>query len=129
VVEIDKVFWQPGLAPLPRDEWVAVQQRLIGEKEWILDGDLGPYDAVDVRLRAADTIVFLDFSFARCAWRAFRRSRGRADFWVWLWQYRRKSRPLLMGAIAHHAPGATLYVLRTPKELARFLAEVTSAGG
>jgi adenylate kinase family enzyme len=121
VVELDKVFWQPGLAAMPRDEWVSVQQRLIGEKDWILDGDLGPYDAVEVRLRAADTILFLDFSFARCAWRAFRRSRERADFWVWLWQYRRRSRPLLMEAIAAHAPGATLHVLRSPKEVAGFL--------
>jgi hypothetical protein len=27
-----------------------------------MDGDLGPYDAIEVRLRAADTIIFLDFS-------------------------------------------------------------------
>ena len=34
-----------------------------------MDGDLGPYDVLDVRLQAADTVVFLDFSPARCAWR------------------------------------------------------------
>lgn len=106
---------------MPRDRWVEVQRKLIAEDGWILDGDLGPYDAVEVRLRAADSIIFLDFSFARCAWRAFRRSRERADFWVWLWQYRRKSRPLLMEAIANHAPNATLHVLRNPKAVARFL--------
>jgi hypothetical protein len=49
-----------------------------------MDGDLGSYDVVDVRLRVADTIVFLDFSRLRCAWRAFRRLRERADFWHWL---------------------------------------------
>ena len=80
VVEIDKIFWQPGLAAMPRDRWIAVQRALIEEQGWILDGDLGPYDAVEVRLRAVDTIVFLDFSLARCAWQAFRRSRERADF-------------------------------------------------
>lgn len=128
VVEIDKVFWQPGLAAMPRDQWVAVQQKLVAENEWILDGDLGPYDAVEVRLRAADTVIFLDFSLVRCAWRAFRRSRERADFWLWLWQYRRKSRPLLMEAIANSAAGATLLVLRNPEEVMRFLAAVAPGG-
>ncbi len=122
VVEIDKVFWQPGLAAMARDQWVAVQQKLVAEKGWILDGDLGPYDAVEVRLRAADAVIFLDFSLARCAWRAFRRSRERADFWLWLWRYRRKSRPMLMEAIRNCAAGATVHVLRTPGEVARFLA-------
>lgn len=65
-----------------------------------MDGDLGPYDVIDVRLQAADTIVFLDFSPARCAWRAIRRSRERPDFWWWLLTYRRRSRPLLLQAIA-----------------------------
>ena len=37
-----------------------------------MDGDLGPYDVLDVRLQAADTVVFLDFSPLRCAWRALR---------------------------------------------------------
>jgi len=58
-----------------------------------MDGDLGPYDVLDVRLRAADTIVFLDFSPVRCAWRAIRRSREHADFWRWLFTYRRLVSP------------------------------------
>ena len=52
----------------------------------------------------ADTIVVLDFSLPRCAWRAFRRSRERADFWLWVLAWRRRSRPALLRAIALHAP-------------------------
>src|SRR5258708_1980678 len=54
---------------------------------WIMDGDLGPYDVVEVRLRAADTVTFLDFSFLCCARRAIRRSRERIDFWWWILAY------------------------------------------
>jgi adenylate kinase family enzyme len=122
VVELDKVFWLPGLVATPRDQWVEVQQRLVAGDAWIMDGDLGPYDAVEVRLRAADTIIFLDFSLVRCAWRAVRRSRERADFWLWLLRYRRQSRPVLMEAIADHAAKATVHVLRSPGALRRFLA-------
>jgi adenylate kinase family enzyme len=81
VIELDKVFWRPGLVATPRDQWVVVQKKLVAEEKWIMDGDLGPHDAVEIRLRAADTILFLDFSFVRCGWHAVRRSRERADFW------------------------------------------------
>src|SRR5271168_962917 len=81
VIELDKLFWRPGLIATPRDQWVLLQEKLVAADSWILDGDLGSYDAPEVRLRAADTIIFLDFSVVRCVWRALRRSRERADFW------------------------------------------------
>jgi adenylate kinase family enzyme len=126
VVEVDKIFWQPGLVVTPREQWVAMQEKLVAGEHWIMDGDLGPYDAVEVRLRAADTIIFLDFSLVRCAWRAIRRSRERADFWRWLLAYRYQSRPILRAAIANHAPNAVLHVFRSPKALGRFLAEAAA---
>jgi nicotinamide riboside kinase len=123
VIELDKLFWRPGLVATPRDQWVAIQHDLAGHESWIMDGDLGPYDVLDIRLQAADTIVFLDFSPLRCAWRAIRRSRERADFWRWLFTYRRHSRPLVLEAIAAHAGYAGIYVLPTPRTVRRFLAQ------
>jgi adenylate kinase family enzyme len=122
VTELDQVFWRPGLAATPKEEWAAVQAELVARPAWILDGDLGPYDVIEVRLRAADTVVFLDFSLVRCAWRAIRRSRENAGFWRWLLAYRRSSRPALLAAIAAHAPAARVCVLRTPRAVSRFLA-------
>ena len=124
VIELDKVFWRPGLAATPREEWIKTQEKLVEEEYWIMDGDLGPYDAVEVRLRTADTIILLDFSFARCAWRTLRRGRERADFWKWLVSYRWRSRPVLMEAISKHAPDADVYVIRSPKALTRLVANL-----
>jgi hypothetical protein len=124
LIEVDKIFWQPGLIATPRQQWIEMQEQLVVGDRWIMEGDLGPYDAVEVRLRAADTIIFLDFSLVRCAWRAIRRSRERADFWRWLLAYRYQSRPNLRSAIANHAPNAALYVFRSPKALAKFVADV-----
>lgn len=87
---------------------------------------VGPYDVLDVRMQAADTVVFLDFSPLRCAWRAIRRSGERADFWRWLLTYRRRSRPLIRQAIAAQAGGASVYVLRTPRAVRQFLATISS---
>jgi adenylate kinase family enzyme len=123
VIELDKYFWQQGLAPAPPGQWAAIQRELVQQQSWIMDGDLGPNDVTDVRFEAADTIVFLDFSRFRCAWRAIRRSRERADFWRWLWTYRRLSRPLIRQAIAAHADRAHVYVLPTPRAVRRFVAQ------
>ena len=126
VIELNELFWRPGLAPTPQEEWAVIQRRLAAQESWIMDGDLGPYDVLDVRLHAADAIVFLDFSPFRCAWRAIRRSPERADFWKSLLLYRRLSRPVLRQAIAAHVGDADLYVLPTPRAVRRFTAKIAS---
>jgi adenylate kinase family enzyme len=127
-IELDKVFWQPGPVATPRVEWVEIQQKLLCENGfgWILDGDLGAYDAIEVRLRAADTIILLDFGIVRCAWRALRRSREGLDFWLWLLQYRVRSRPMLLEAIRANAPTAVVHVLRDPPAVSRFVLDTAS---
>lgn len=124
VIELDAVFWKPGLVATPPDEWTIVQRRLAADEGWIMDGDLGPYDVLDVRLQAADTVILLDLSRVHCALRALRRSRERLDFWRWLWSYRRRYRPMVLRAIVTHAAGADLHVLRTPRAVEQFLVAV-----
>jgi adenylate kinase family enzyme len=125
VLELDKLFWQPGLLPTPRDSWSALQEQLAAREQWIMDGDLGPYDAVEPRLRRADTVIILDYSLVRCAWHAIKRSRERADFWRWLITYRRTYLPRLRQAIAQHAPGAELWVFRNARANKRFIERIT----
>src|SRR5437588_1268359 len=115
VIEVDKIFWRPGLIATPRERWIVMQEKLVAGDRWIMDGDLGPYDAAEVRLRAADTIIFLDFSLVRCAWRAIRRSCEHADFWRWLLAYRYQSRPILRAAIASHARICACHRERRPQ--------------
>lgn len=126
VVELDQHFWSNGVQPLPGDEWISVQERLAGRDRWVMDGDLGLYDLPAPRLRRADTVVVLDLSLARCAWRATRRSRERADFWWWVVTWRRRSRPRVLEAIATHAPRATVHLLRTPAQVRSFLAAAST---
>jgi len=110
VIELDQYFWQPALTPTPLDEWTRVQAQLAARDRWIMDGDLGPSDAPGARLAVADTVLILDFSLLRCAWRAARRSRERADFWWWLLTWRRRNRPGLLRAVATFAKTADVKV-------------------
>ncbi|MFC7533443.1 hypothetical protein [Actinoplanes sp. GCM10030250] len=121
VIELDKHFWAPDLTPTPKDRWTDIQHRLTNGQRWIIDGDLGPYDVLDVRLRAADTVIVLDFPLWRCAWRALRRSRENLAFWRWVLTYRRRSLPAVMAAIASNAAHADLRVLRSPGAVEQLL--------
>jgi hypothetical protein len=43
--------------------------------------------------------------------------------------YRRRSRPILLEAIARHAANANLHILRSPAAVRRFVEEVTRTCG
>ncbi|MGI5499745.1 hypothetical protein [Lentzea sp. CA-135723] len=123
VVELDKHFWGPNLEPLPLELWEVVQGELAAAHEWVMDGDLGPYDVLDVRLRRADTVLLLDYSFPRCAWQALLRSRENLDFWRWVWSWRRRHRPALLKAV--NSSDASVHVFRNPRATARFVREAS----
>jgi hypothetical protein len=126
VVELDAHFWLAGLVAISPERWGEIQQVLADGEEWIMEGDLGPYDMLDVRLQAADTVIVLDFGLLRCMWRALRRSRERSDFWWWLVCYRVRWRPRVLDAIDAHALDADVYVLRRPRDVERFIADAGS---
>jgi hypothetical protein len=71
-------------------------------------------------------VVILDFSLARCAWRALRRSRERADFWWWLLTWRHRSRRAVLQAVAVSAAQTDVHLLRSPRQLRQFLADVAA---
>src|ERR1700761_2376865 len=96
VIELDDLFWIKGPTPAPAAQWTERQRELVRQPTWIIAGDRGPYArALALRLRAADTVIVLDFGFLRCAGRSLRRGREQAGYWRWIWSYRRRSLPAL----------------------------------
>jgi hypothetical protein len=122
VIKLDTLFWSPELVPLPKGVWVELQRELAARERWIMDGDLGPYDVPCPRLARADLVLILDLPAVRCAWRALRRSRERADFWWWLLTWRYRSRPAVLRAVGACAPQATVHVLRRQSQVRELLA-------
>lgn len=70
----------------------------------------------------------LDFLLLRCAWQAARRSPEHGDFWRWLWNYRKRSRPVVLEAISRNAGIADVYVLRNRREVERFVSAFVAQG-
>ena len=124
VTELDKIFWSPSLSPLNKDDWVAKQKELSRRDAWIMDGDLGRFDVLPVRLQRSDTVILLDFPLMTCLIRALRRGRERMDFWIWLITWRRLEKPKLICAIREHAPRAKLIVLRNQRQVDAFVESI-----
>lgn len=82
VIHLDAHFWKPGWEKPEREAWIETQRELIESSEsWIMDGNYG--STIDVRLRAANTVILLDVPRYICLHRVLKR---------WL-RYRNSSRP------------------------------------
>ncbi len=71
VIHLDKHFWHPGWVGTPHDIWEAKVREMVSGEQWIIDGNYR--GTLDIRLRAADTVIFLDLPRWVCAWRATKR--------------------------------------------------------
>jgi adenylate kinase family enzyme len=141
VIHLDVHFWKPGWVEPSEDEWREKQRVLIAGDEWILDGNY--HATLDLRLKRADTVVYLDTSWWVCAWRALVRGvrkrpvgfqlpdgcaepalRRLCEEWslAWrIWRVRRSDRERELGIVSGHANHVTLYVLRTKRAARDFL--------
>jgi hypothetical protein len=69
VIHLDVYFWKPGWVEPSDTEWRDVQSTLLASEEWIADGNY--HETLDLRLKRADTVVYLDTPWWLCAARAF----------------------------------------------------------
>lgn len=71
VIHLDRHFWNSNWHEIPRFERVKIQDGLIKKPKWIIEGTY--LDSSDSRLKAADTIIFLDMPPLLCLWRVLKR--------------------------------------------------------
>jgi adenylate kinase family enzyme len=140
VVHLDAVFWQPGWQAISREQEHALLEEIAVREAWIIDGN---YQAtMPLRLEAADTIIFLDFSTWRCLYRVLKRYvqyRGRTrpdmgegcpekldgEFLHWILRYRISARPRVLASLARYGSGREVFVFRNPRQVSAFLQRLT----
>jgi hypothetical protein len=72
VIHLDAVYWKPDWSHVPREDFLAAQQDLIGQERWVLDGCFSEFGLLE-RFRTADAVVFLDMPTWPCLRRAVSR--------------------------------------------------------
>ena len=135
LIHLDCEYWQPGWVSTPEAEWTARVQQLVGGERWVMDGNYG--GTIHLRVPHADAIVFFDLPRLVCIWGAIKRvvlqrvqpryglaagckDRVSLEFLSWIWNFRTKGRPRILGAIENAAPGA-LVIRVTSRAQARTL--------
>jgi adenylate kinase family enzyme len=139
VIHLDAEYWRPGWVEPPKAEWVERMRELTARERWITDGNYG--GTMEIRLAAADTIVFLDFPRWLCIWRVLERQlryRGRSrpdmtegcperlslEFIRWIWEYPRTRRPGVLERMRTAGAHARHVILRSPREVEAWIASL-----
>ena len=139
VIHLDREYWRPGWQPTPEDEWEARIRELVSRDRWILDGNFGR--TIQIRLAAADTVVFLDLPRLVCLRNVIRRwaryrSEARPDmtpgnaekldlkFLQWIWGYPRTRRPGIVAQLEALPPTTTVVRLTSHGAAQAFLEAV-----
>jgi len=144
VHHLDALFWKPNWEGVPKEEQRTVQNELVKGEKWIIDGNYG--GKMDIRINAADTIIFLDIHRTICVYRAFKRivqyrNKTRADmgagceerfdlqFFKWIWEYPNKKKPAILKRLDQLSKGKEVIILKSLNEVRQFLEKYDKISG
>ena len=139
VVHLDALFWRPGWTTVPEDDFDRELARLVADDAWVMDGNYSR--TLDLRIPAADTIIFLDLPRLVCLWRIVKRRirfhrRARPDmpagcperisreFVDWVWNYPRRQRPRVLDRLRAVAAEKRIIILTSRRDVERFIASL-----
>ncbi|MFE9205910.1 AAA family ATPase [Micromonospora sp. NPDC007230] len=137
LIHLDRHYWRPGWVATTDADFRAEVAALAARPAWVMDGNYR--STFDLRLPHADLLVLCDPPWLLCLVRVLRRrwayrAKPRPDlpdgcpeqvdlqFLRYVWQYPRRSRPLVYAAVAAHAPEVPVIRLRTRADTRRWLA-------
>ena len=136
VIHLDAYYWQPGWRETSSDCWLEAQQELVKSDRWIIDGNYG--STMDLRLKAADTVIWLDFNRYLCLWRVIKRSlqyagttrsdmakgcpeRFNWEFLRYVWHFPKLHRFKIVDRLANFSGSKKIIILRNPSQLSDLL--------
>jgi adenylate kinase family enzyme len=141
---IDRMQWKPGWVAAPYVEIQAQHDLVLAQEAWILDG-WGPWDLIEQRFQAADTIIFVDHPLLVHYWWSIKRQLAciftpRVDgpegcpmlpvTWRLLkmiWRIHCTLRPKLAALIERQRADKQVIHIRSPRELHQFITRVSSS--
>lgn len=136
VIHMDQQYWLPGWVEPPKPAWAARVDALCNRAAWIMDGNYS--GTLERRLVACDAVVFLDLPPLICLWRVFKRlvkyhnttrpdmgegcrERFSFQFLLWVWSYRRRTRPKIVQLLKQHEGKIQIIWLRSSEEVEKYL--------
>ncbi|MDJ0690884.1 MAG: DNA topology modulation protein [Xenococcaceae cyanobacterium MO_188.B32] len=139
IIHLDSYYWRANWVETPKNDWDTLHQKLLQGECWIIDGNYG--STMDIRLEAADTIIWLDFPRNLCLWRIIKRYlqyRGNVrddmaagcrerltwEFLLYVYNFPRQQRPQIISRLNQHQYSKKIVILKNPNQVKTFLEEI-----
>lgn len=136
IIHLDRLFWKPGWISVDEEEWEKTVENIVNGDSWIIDGNY--IGTMDIRLDAADTVIYLDFTRTVCLFRAFKRfikykRKTRPDitegckekmdleFIKWIWTFPDKVRPEILRKLEESKNSKNIIILKSNREVRNYL--------
>ncbi len=136
IIHLDQHFHGPNWEEMERSAWRERVRELVAQPQWVMDGNYR--GTLDIRLPAADTVIFLDRSRWLCLYRAIWRTirfygRQRPDtaagcydrfnwaFLQYIYHYNRTRRPKLLQLLQSQPPEKAVFHLTSNRAARSFL--------
>lgn len=141
VIHLDQLYWRSGWVETPKHEWLEIVSGILNRDQWIIDGNYS--GTLEVRLKACDTIVFLDLPRTICVWRIVWRMitnwrRTRPDmtpgcpekfnlgFIRWVWDYPVQTKPGMVRLLEDYRRTRRVITLNSRRAVRDFLSSFES---
>lgn len=140
LVHLDCFFWQPGWVKIPRSDLNVQIEMMIREEEWVMDGTY--IDSLEMRLEAADGVIFLNYPLCLCLYGIIKRritfaGKRRDDMtagcdekldWLfvkWVLKFPKTNRLEILRILKLHKNDLEVHIFKSRKETDAFLKELT----
>lgn len=132
VIHLDKHYWRPDWVSTPDEDWHKIVQELTMEDKWIIDGNYS--GTMDIRVKRADLIIYLDMPRWLCLYRVIKRrimynKKTRPDmhegcpekidleFLQWVWNFRSKNRKNIIEKLEQVKKEKEIIIVNRPKQV------------
>jgi len=141
IIHLDQYYHKPNWEEPEKNEWKKVVNNLIQKPSWIMDGTY--VGTMDIRIKSADTIIYLDYPILKCFWRVIIRifkyhgivrsdmangckEQFDLEFLLYVLTFNHKKRDRIIEKINTVKDSKRVYVFKTDKEADKFLAQISA---
>ncbi|SET53063.1 Adenylate kinase [Salinibacillus kushneri] len=139
VFHLDQLFWKPGWVLATKEEQKRIQDKLTSKEKWIFDGTYT--STLDLRLRQADAVIYLDLSRILCTYRVLKRrlqyhNKTRPDmgegckekidweFLKYVWHFPKTKKPVILKYLKEKPHNQQVIILSSPGEIEHFIYQI-----
>jgi adenylate kinase family enzyme len=136
LIHLDQYFWHTNWKETDKKVWVEKVRKLAQQEAWIMDGNYG--GTMDIRLKRAEMIIFLNLSRWTCLWGIIKRvirfygktrpdmaggcpERFSWEFLRYVWNYKTSRGPGILAKLAQLPADKDIFIFKNRAEVRSFL--------